>query len=130
MLIENAGVLAISIASATVALVVERNSPTLMSSSKTENCPSTAEGVGTIPGWLFIRRWICAFAVLEKCWVLVNLDYQTSPWQFGGRPRGFGISAEAAEKVIARDESLERWPLLQEELKYRYEQAMGGAILT
>jgi len=39
------------------------------------------------------------------------------------------LAREAAEKVIARDESLERWPLLQAE-EYRYERLMGGAILT
>jgi ATP-dependent DNA helicase RecG len=37
---------------------------------------------------------------------------------------------EAAEKVIARDESLDRWPLLQRELEYRYQRFMGGTILT
>ena len=40
------------------------------------------------------------------------------------------LAREAAEKVIARDETLQRWPLLQAELKYRYERLMGGAILT
>lgn len=40
------------------------------------------------------------------------------------------LAREAAEKVIARDETLERWPLLQAELKYRYERLMGGTILT
>ena len=40
------------------------------------------------------------------------------------------LAREAAEKVIARDATLERWPLLQAELKYRYERLMGGAILT
>ncbi len=40
------------------------------------------------------------------------------------------LAREAAEKVIARDETLEQWPLLQAELKYRYERLMGGAILT
>jgi len=40
------------------------------------------------------------------------------------------LAREAAEKVIAKDETLESWPLLQAELKYRYERLMGGAILT
>ncbi len=40
------------------------------------------------------------------------------------------IAREAAEKVIARDETLSRWPLLQAELEYRYQRLMGGAILT
>ncbi len=40
------------------------------------------------------------------------------------------LAREAAEKVIARDETLERWPLLQPELEYRYQKLMGGAILT
>ena len=40
------------------------------------------------------------------------------------------LAREAAQKVIAKDETLERWSLLQAELKYRYERLMGGAILT
>ena len=40
------------------------------------------------------------------------------------------LAREAAEKVIARDPTLERWPLLQAELEYRYQKLMGGAILT
>ena len=40
------------------------------------------------------------------------------------------LARGAAEKVIARDETLERWPLLQAELKYRYQRLMGGTILT
>jgi ATP-dependent DNA helicase RecG len=40
------------------------------------------------------------------------------------------LARQAAEKVIARDETLKRWPLLEAELKYRYERLMGGAILT
>lgn len=40
------------------------------------------------------------------------------------------LAREAALKVMARDATLERWPLLQVELKYRYERLMGGAILT
>ncbi len=40
------------------------------------------------------------------------------------------LAREAAEKVIARDQTLERWTLLRSELKYRYERLMGGAILT
>ena len=40
------------------------------------------------------------------------------------------LAREAAEKVISKDETLESWPLLQAELKYRYERLMGGAILT
>ncbi len=37
---------------------------------------------------------------------------------------------EAAEKAIAKDETLTRWPLMQQELEYRYQRLMGGAILT
>jgi ATP-dependent DNA helicase RecG len=37
---------------------------------------------------------------------------------------------EAAETAIARDETLSRWPLMQQELTYRYQRLMGGAILT
>jgi ATP-dependent DNA helicase RecG len=40
------------------------------------------------------------------------------------------LAREAAEKVIMRDETLQSWPLLKDELKYRYERLMGGAILT
>ena len=40
------------------------------------------------------------------------------------------LARSAAEKVIAKDETLERWPLMQAELKYRYQRLMGGAILT
>jgi ATP-dependent DNA helicase RecG len=37
---------------------------------------------------------------------------------------------QAAEKVIARDETLSRWELMKEELEYRYQKLMGGTILT
>ena len=40
------------------------------------------------------------------------------------------LARQAAEKVIDMDASLARWPLMQDELKYRYERLMGGAILT
>lgn len=40
------------------------------------------------------------------------------------------LARQAAEKVIEIDASLERWYLMKEELKYRYERLMGGAILT
>lgn len=40
------------------------------------------------------------------------------------------IAREAAEKVIAEDETLSRWKCLQQELDYRYQRLMGGAILT
>jgi ATP-dependent DNA helicase RecG len=40
------------------------------------------------------------------------------------------IARDAAEKIILRDESLKRWPLLDAELDYRYQKLMGGAILT
>ncbi|MGB3637798.1 MAG: ATP-dependent DNA helicase RecG [Rivularia sp. (in: cyanobacteria)] len=40
------------------------------------------------------------------------------------------LARQAAEKVIEIDASLERWKLMQEELKYRYERLMGGTILT
>lgn len=40
------------------------------------------------------------------------------------------LAREAAEKVIAQDETLGRWPLMQTELTYRYQRLMGGAILT
>ena len=40
------------------------------------------------------------------------------------------LARQAAEKVIEIDATLERWFLMKEELKYRYERLMGGAILT
>ena len=40
------------------------------------------------------------------------------------------LARQAAEKVIDIDASLARWPLMQDELKYRYSRLMGGAILT
>jgi ATP-dependent DNA helicase RecG len=40
------------------------------------------------------------------------------------------LARQAAEKVIDMDVSLARWPLMEEELKYRYARLMGGAILT
>ncbi|MBP5972605.1 ATP-dependent DNA helicase RecG [Brasilonema sp. CT11] len=40
------------------------------------------------------------------------------------------LARQAAEKVIEIDVTLERWYLMKEELKYRYERLMGGAILT
>lgn len=40
------------------------------------------------------------------------------------------VAREAAEQVIEQDATLDRWPLLQVELDYRYRKLMGGAILT
>jgi len=40
------------------------------------------------------------------------------------------LARQAAEKVMEHDGSLESWPLMKGELKYRYERLMGGAILT
>ncbi|ADI66021.1 ATP-dependent DNA helicase RecG [Trichormus azollae] len=40
------------------------------------------------------------------------------------------LARQAAEKVIDMDVSLARWPLMEEELKYRYARLMGGSILT
>ncbi|UBF23604.1 ATP-dependent DNA helicase RecG [Kovacikia minuta CCNUW1] len=40
------------------------------------------------------------------------------------------LAREAAEKVIAKDETLSHWTLLKKELEYRYQRLMGGAILT
>lgn len=40
------------------------------------------------------------------------------------------LSREAAEKVMAIDSTLARWPLMAQELKERYQRLMGGAILT
>ena len=40
------------------------------------------------------------------------------------------LAREAAERMIELDASLERWPVLQAELEYRYRRLMGGMILT
>jgi ATP-dependent DNA helicase RecG len=40
------------------------------------------------------------------------------------------VAREAAERTIELDATLERWPLLQAELDYRYQRLMGGMILT
>ncbi len=40
------------------------------------------------------------------------------------------LAREAAAKVLEKDERLERWPLMKQELDYRYQRLMGGAILT
>lgn len=40
------------------------------------------------------------------------------------------VAREAAEKAIAKDPTLDRWPLMQAELEYRYQRLMGGAIFT
>ncbi len=37
---------------------------------------------------------------------------------------------QAAEKAIEKDATLSRWSLMQQELAYRYQRLMGGAILT
>jgi ATP-dependent DNA helicase RecG len=40
------------------------------------------------------------------------------------------LARDAAEKIILQDKSLESWPLMKQELEYRYSRLMGGAILT
>lgn len=40
------------------------------------------------------------------------------------------LAREAATKVIEKDPTLDRWPLMQAELTYRYQRLLGGAILT
>ncbi|MGL4503027.1 MAG: ATP-dependent DNA helicase RecG, partial [Planktothrix sp.] len=40
------------------------------------------------------------------------------------------LARDAAEKVINKDPTLERWPVLKSELDKRYEKLLGGAILT
>lgn len=37
---------------------------------------------------------------------------------------------DAAEKVMAKDPTLDRWALMRQELEYRHRRLMGGAILT
>lgn len=40
------------------------------------------------------------------------------------------LARDAAEKVIQKDGTLERWPLMKTELDNRYQKLLGGAILT
>lgn len=40
------------------------------------------------------------------------------------------LARNAAEKIMEIDPTLDRWFLMKEELKYRHERLMGGAILT
>ncbi|MBW4692069.1 MAG: ATP-dependent DNA helicase RecG [Lyngbya sp. HA4199-MV5] len=40
------------------------------------------------------------------------------------------LARQAAEAVMAKDATLSRWTLMQQELDYRYRRLMGGAILT
>lgn len=40
------------------------------------------------------------------------------------------LARDAAEKVMEKDPSLDRWGLLKQELEYRYQRLMGGTILT
>jgi ATP-dependent DNA helicase RecG len=40
------------------------------------------------------------------------------------------LAREAAERVMEKDAQLDRWPLMRQELAYRYQRLMGGSILT
>lgn len=40
------------------------------------------------------------------------------------------LAREAASKVLEKDPTLERWPLLQQELNYRYQRLVGSTVLT
>lgn len=40
------------------------------------------------------------------------------------------VAREAAETVINKDPTLEKWTLMRQELEYRYQRLMGGMILT
>jgi ATP-dependent DNA helicase RecG len=40
------------------------------------------------------------------------------------------LARDAAEKAIAQDPTLDRWPLMRTELEQRYQRLMGGAIFT
>lgn len=40
------------------------------------------------------------------------------------------LAREAAERMLELDPTLEKWPLVQLELGYRYQRLMGGTILT
>lgn len=40
------------------------------------------------------------------------------------------LAREAAEKAMEKDPTLERWSVMKQELAYRYQKLMGGAILT
>ncbi|RMF69309.1 MAG: ATP-dependent DNA helicase RecG, partial [Cyanobacteria bacterium J069] len=41
-----------------------------------------------------------------------------------------GLAREAAETAMTKDATLDRWPLMKQELAYRYRKLMGGTILT
>jgi len=51
----------------------------LLMSSKTETAQSRLKVLEQSQDGFSSRRWICAFAVLEKCWVVVNLGYRLHP---------------------------------------------------
>lgn len=40
------------------------------------------------------------------------------------------LARDAAEKIILQDKKLKQYPLLRDELEYRYNKLMGGSILT
>jgi ATP-dependent DNA helicase RecG len=40
------------------------------------------------------------------------------------------LARTAAERILAKDETLSRWTAMREELAYRYRRLLGGAILT
>ncbi len=40
------------------------------------------------------------------------------------------LARDAAQKVMEKDETLNRWPLMQQELNRRFERMLGGSILT
>jgi ATP-dependent DNA helicase RecG len=40
------------------------------------------------------------------------------------------VARDAAEKAMAKDPTLEKWPAMRSELQYRYTRLLGGAILT
>jgi ATP-dependent DNA helicase RecG len=40
------------------------------------------------------------------------------------------VARDAAEKAMAKDPTLEKWPAMKAELQYRYTRLLGGAILT
>jgi ATP-dependent DNA helicase RecG len=40
------------------------------------------------------------------------------------------VARDAASQAMAKDPTLEKWPAMRSELKYRYTRLLGGAILT
>jgi len=78
-------------------------------------------------GWFHLGDGY-AFAVLEKCWVVVNLATDFTLASLVEDQEVLELAREAAQKVIAKDATLRVGGCCRR--SYRYERLMGGAILT